>query len=558
MLTPTQPPPFVPPAGLDRTAAAALLRRPLVLVFALVCLVAATFAVYTNHVWEDYYITYRAAKHLATGEGLVHNPGQRLHSFTSPLGVLLPAAASLATLNSSDAAALWIFRAIAIGALATAVVLLLATARRLGLSLPAGVFLGLCIATDAKTVDFTINGMETPFVVAFFAYAFWAMCTPGPRRWAHLGLAWGGLMWCRPDACIPIALLTTAVWLFNDPAKTGLSRRDWLPVLLRAAGVATVVYLPWFLFAWSYYGSPVPHTITAKALLAGPKSLEGFWMSLLAFTHRINSPYAALDSMFAPPYLVYGGWPDGPHVAARTVAALCAGLWLVGGLHRVTRALSFTYFGLCVYLNYFPPFPSAWYLILPATVAFLTLACTFDQLLGLTRQVARPGVRRALQAAVVLPVVAFLAQGVWFTYEAARQLRAQQAIIENGIRRPVGEWLRANAAPGDTVFLEPLGYIGYFSGLRTYDFPGLSSPEVVAAIRQHGEKYAPLIRELNPQWLVLRPAEMAEIHKDDPQLLRSDYVPAKAFDRRREVEQLDVQGRGYLFHDAAFMVFKRR
>jgi hypothetical protein len=536
-----------------------LRQRPALLVFAFVCLVSLAFALHTDHVWEDYYITYRASKNLATGEGLVHNPGQRLHSFTSPLGVLLPAAASLATLNSSDTAALWIFRLVGIGALGAAAVLLYQTTRRLAMSAAATVFLAFCVGTETKTVDFTINGMETPFLIAFFAYAFWAMCTPGPRRAVHLGLAWGGLMWSRPDACIPIALLTITLWLFNDATLTGLSRREWLPVLVRAAGVATVVYLPWFLFAWLYYGSPVPHTVTAKSLLAGPKSLEGFWLSLLAFTQRINSPYAAIDSMFAPPNMVYGGWPDGPRLAMRTVAALCAGLWLFRWFHPVTRALSLTYLGLCVYLNYFPPFPFAWYLTLPAVVALVVLALACNQLLALVGNTAPPRWRVALSAAVILPMLAFAATGGWYTWHAAHQLKAQQAIIENGVRRPIGEWLRANAAPGDTVFLEPLGYIGYFSGLRTYDYPGLSSPEVVAAIRRHGTKrYAPIIRELNPNWLVLRPAEMADIHKEDPDLLRKSYAPARAFDRRRDVEQLKVYGLGYIEYDAAFMVFKRR
>jgi hypothetical protein len=552
------PPASGPAAAPARPAVMAILRRPSVIVFAFVCLVAAIFALYTDHVWEDYYITYRASKNLATGEGLVHNPGQRVHSFTSPLGVLLPSAASLATLNRSDVAALWIFRALAIGALAAAAVLLYRCTQRLGLSLAAAGFLVVCLATDTKTVDFTINGMETPFLILFFAYAFWAMLSAGPRRWVHLGLAWGGLMWSRPDACIPIALLTITVWGFNDAALTGLSRREWLPELARAAGVATAVYLPWFLFAWSYYGSPVPHTVTAKSLLAGAKTLEGFWLSLLAFTQRINSPYAAIDSMFAPPNMVYGGWPDGPRLVMRTVAAICAGLWLVRWLHPLTRALSLTYLGLCVYLNYFPPFPFAWYLTLPSTVALLVLACTFSQLLARARAAA-PRWRGALQAAVLLPMVGFAAIGGWYTWHAAHQLKAQQAIIENGVRRPIGEWLRANAAAGDTVFLEPLGYIGYFSGLRTYDYPGLSSPEMVAAVRRHGTKrYAPLIRELNPGWLVLRPAEMADIHKEDPDLLRKLYAPAKAFDRRRDVEQLKVYGLGYLEYDAAFMVFKRR
>jgi hypothetical protein len=58
------------------------------------------FALCTNHVWEDYYITYRSSKNLANGHGLVFNVGERLHTFTSPLGVLLPALSHLLTCNT--------------------------------------------------------------------------------------------------------------------------------------------------------------------------------------------------------------------------------------------------------------------------------------------------------------------------------------------------------------------------------------------------------------------------------------------------------------------------
>lgn len=71
-------------------------------VFGLAFVAAFMWACFTGHVWEDYYITYRSSKNLATGHGLVFNHGERLHTFTSPLGVLLPAAASLLTGNSSD------------------------------------------------------------------------------------------------------------------------------------------------------------------------------------------------------------------------------------------------------------------------------------------------------------------------------------------------------------------------------------------------------------------------------------------------------------------------
>src|SRR5687768_17948830 len=47
--------------------------------------------------------------------------------------------------------------------------------------------------------------------------------------------------------------------------RSGLSWRNRFLFLLRVIAIAGTIYLPWFIFAWSYYGSPVPHTIIAKA-----------------------------------------------------------------------------------------------------------------------------------------------------------------------------------------------------------------------------------------------------------------------------------------------------
>lgn len=101
-------------AGGAEIAGAAVPSRKLpsapLVAFVVTVVVALGFALYTHHAWEDYWITYRASRTLAMGHGLVFNVGDRLHTFTSPLGVLLPAIASVLTANSSDAAALSIFR----------------------------------------------------------------------------------------------------------------------------------------------------------------------------------------------------------------------------------------------------------------------------------------------------------------------------------------------------------------------------------------------------------------------------------------------------------------
>ena len=43
--------------------------------------VALAYGCYTQHAWEDFYITYRASKNLATGHGLTYTIGERVLVF---------------------------------------------------------------------------------------------------------------------------------------------------------------------------------------------------------------------------------------------------------------------------------------------------------------------------------------------------------------------------------------------------------------------------------------------------------------------------------------------
>jgi hypothetical protein len=130
-------------------------------------------------------------------------------------------------------------------------------------------------------------------------------------------------------------------------------------------------------------------------------------------------------------------------------------------------------------------------------------------------------------------------------------------MIEHGHRREIGLWLKAQARPGDRVFLEPLGYIGYFSGLKMLDFPGLSAPEVVAARRAGHRSYAQVIAALQPDWVVLRPVEGQRVFGEIPDL-RKQYDIARVFDTRGAIDAIPIlPGRGYLNFDAIFLVYRR-
>src|SRR6185295_10437704 len=86
--------------------------RPKWIVIALAAIIPLAFAAFTQHAWEDYFITLRCSRNLVEGNGLVFTPGERVHTFTSPLGVLVPALCKAITGANNEQATLWLFRLI--------------------------------------------------------------------------------------------------------------------------------------------------------------------------------------------------------------------------------------------------------------------------------------------------------------------------------------------------------------------------------------------------------------------------------------------------------------
>ena len=210
--------------------APSLERRTRWLIFAGVFAVALAFAAYTQHAWEDYYITYRVSKNLATGHGLVYTVGERVHAFTSPLNVLIPAALSVLTGNRLDELVLWLFRVVSSLLLAGAAVLLFDSARKNCLSwIPTVVLVGM-FGLDAKIVDFSINGQEAAFMMFFLALALHALTVRSGWTALKLGLAGGGLMWTRPDGFIYLGAVAVGFLLFNAWAG------DWAVAAWAAQG----------------------------------------------------------------------------------------------------------------------------------------------------------------------------------------------------------------------------------------------------------------------------------------------------------------------------------
>jgi hypothetical protein len=232
-------------------------------------------------------------------------------------------------------------------------------------------------------------------------------------------------------------------------------------------------------------------------------------------------------------------------------------VWILPWLRTETRAASFALLGAVAYRTYFPPAVFPWYLCLPALLVFIVFSGAAAQAFAAFRRLSSPAIRKVLFAATLCLIVASLSASGWLLVQVARQVRAQQTIIEEGNRRLIGVWLREHARPTDTVMLEPLGYIGYYSGLRMFDVPGLSSREVVTAIRKVGYNWARIAEELEPTWLVLRDSEIQAINSTNPHLLPERYALIRAFSVRPRIEELSCHGRPYLEFDSRFTVYQR-
>lgn len=502
------------------------------------------FAGITGHMWEDYFTAFRSSLNLATGHGFVFQEGERVQSFTSPLGALLPALFAMSGGDDVAVRALWLFRLVNAGALGAAIWVAGRSMIRSGVAVPAFSAAALAWVFDPKTVDFSINGMESALMVLFVVLTWCAFSEGGQILPCALGLA--GLQWTRPDGCVFFGAIA-ASWFFLGPRSVGESPQIRVWRIARAIFVGALFFLPWVLFAWSYYGSPIPHTIVAKVPNHAPGELS---RALFFYPWRLLFGHVSLHGVFMPAYFFFGGWPEWVGWIARLISVVAAVAWLLPKLRPGGRVASLAFFLGGFYVEYIPRSP--WYYPGWQALAFVTIAYLLDFLLS--PAVGKDAIRAfaRIGAGTLVAVQALLLGGV------AWQMRSQQTVIENGQRRQIGLWLHAQARTGDRVYLEPLGYIGFFSGLKMLDYPGLASPEVVAARRAGNRTYAQLIASLGPEWLVLRPDQTETIRRESPRLLVEDYRLAKTFDVRAAVDAMPLlPGRPYLEFDALYFVFER-
>lgn len=229
----------------------------------------------TRYFWldDDQMVSMRYARSLASGEGLVWNPGEHVEGYTSLGWTLVMAAVHLLPL--SDATTSLAMKVIS-WALACAVLVLTDRLLRIfvkspGLTRPAVL---LTLALSAELLYWSVNAFETTLLTALFLAALVRMLDDRERDHARIVtyLLVGLLPVARSDAYhLWAALIVIAVALSRNRRR-----------LAECASVAVMIPILQLAFRRVYYGEWLPNTYYLKVagydgrFWSGAGYLKGF------------------------------------------------------------------------------------------------------------------------------------------------------------------------------------------------------------------------------------------------------------------------------------------
>ena len=393
--------------------------------------------------FEDAYITYRYADHLASGLGFVYNAGEHVEGCTSLAWTVVLAAVAKFGLPLGPVSQLFSI----VGGM-----LLAWTSLGLSRTLVAKHPLDLWQLLPAAGVIasgtwayYAGSGMETTTFAALVTGAAWLAIAKRDRGSAlGAGLLFGLAAMTRPEGAGYVVAVLAAM-------LCGEARRD----ALRLSMGFSALFVPFFFARWWYFGYPLPNTYYAKAA-----------PSLSLFKAGVVHAEAFLTSQafWFPLAAVVGLGIARRHerawrILAAVVLAAFVNAVLVGGD-------TFAYFRV------FLPAISCGAVALVASVRALN-ARRFTRRIGLARASLVAAWIIFTFAVQFLPTRTLLnrrPQSEWQRVAAVDRINADYFAV--------GIWLREQLETNTLLAVNAAGIVPYVSGLRTLDMLGLNDEHI--------------------------------------------------------------------------------
>ncbi|MDC0676233.1 hypothetical protein [Sorangium atrum] len=197
---------------------------------------------------DDAFISFRYAENLVRGHGLVFNPGERVEGYTNFLWTLLvaaPMAVGVGPITTSIVLSLLCFAGVIV--LSTRLSARINPESRFGMPLAA-----LLIACSYTMGSFGTSGLETMFGAFMVLLAMDCAARRRPLSAAAAGIA---ATMAHPDHAVFYASLGAVLLTYRE------RRREIFRYVLPLA----LVYVPYYIWRWHYYGELFPNTYYAKS-----------------------------------------------------------------------------------------------------------------------------------------------------------------------------------------------------------------------------------------------------------------------------------------------------
>jgi len=459
--------------------------------------------------YDDPFITYRYAENLANGRGFVYNPGERILSTTTPLFTLVLVPLAFLGAHLPAYANLFGIFCLALG----------------GLSLwdlsyswksPSVGWAGLIFYPTFPLLLITV-GSETPIYLALClaTVAFYAR-----GRYTLTAVSAGLATWARPDGAL-VAVVLGLDYLI----------RQRKPILWKTVAIYLAILLGWGIFAWAYFGSPVPVTLAAKQ-----------HQGIMAISQQFFAGFFTILGWYASwPYVV-----ESALAVAGIVFALWKGrAWILFWLWSVLYFASYSILGVSSYFWYYTPLVPGFVVAVGLGIEAVShLPPAFSRLFAeISKQTSdlssQPSTVRKKSSGIngqwsgnsrlpsVLGVVLLgfllIAQG-WDVLTTKLDKDNRYAIY-----RAVGEWLNTNTIPEERVGALEVGIIGYFAQRPMVDFAGLIQPKIAQQLTSQTDYEDAAIwavESYRPDYLVLHEGLFADLEEG---YVKQSCVQVKTF-----------------------------
>lgn len=419
-----------------------------------------------NFLYDDAYITLRYAGNLIHGNGYAYNAGEPVFGASSPLHTLLLAGFALVVSKETlPFVAQWI------GSVCL-FVLVIVLWRYLPLSRIGKAISAVGLLSAPRIFYSSTGGMEECLVLMLMGFSAVALVQKA-RVWQ--GIIWGVLFVTKVDTLGWVVCLLAASTLIEK-------RFPW-----RESLIAVVVALPWVLYGYAVFGTILPHTAIAKQIASQRTGIHLYDALLLAVPDAFRGNPWMVAIFAAAGYGSLGG-------------ALLIGLKRRDWLFVVFPSYCLVYTAMLFASK--TPFPLWHRWTVPL---WGSLVICFSYAMDHSLRAVDGSVKEKLWRSV--PPVSFF---VLILGLATCFLYPRSTSPDPVLSGKLGEWLRDHATPAESVFLEPIGLIGYVSNLYIYDFIGVVSPGVTEARKSspHSNRwFAEYIRLHKPSYVVFRAQE---------------------------------------------------